>query len=170
MKVPKHLSKPPTYSNLVSWPEPGAFLLTNTPILCLFSALSLCLFFSPWFCQVRVPEVCACHTKVFQWIAKIIKNLCEHLLGFVTSHLFKGETKWSPYWEKWNRWLKTSNLTFLDNCNVYVNEREEIRYFFLSPQKNITLEFSNNFFYYLVLSQHYHLKKAIRRSFSIVIF
>lgn len=55
--------------------------------------------------QVRLQRSELPKQKFSKWISKIITNLCEHLLEFVTSYLFKGEIKGDPYWGKWNRWI-----------------------------------------------------------------
>lgn len=77
-------------------------------------------------CQLRILRSGFATPTFSKIIANFLKkNLrVEHLLGFVTSYLFKGKTKGSPHWGKWNRWLKTSNLTLLDNYNIYTNERQ----------------------------------------------
>lgn len=111
-------------------------IFTNILIFCLFSDFPFCYF------QLTSSDyrgLSIQHKGFSIWIAQIIKNLCEHLLGFVTSYLFKGETKEGTYWGKWNRWifLKNGNLTFVNNCSVYVSKK---KWYFLKPtQENIPL-------------------------------
>lgn len=123
VQPPKYLSETFTHSNVVQWPRlrlhPDQYA---HPVSILSNSFLLF-----WTCQLMSGLATQ---RFFKWIAKIIKNLCEHLLGIVTSYLFKREAKGSPYWGKQNRWLEASDLTFLDNCMVYVNQR--ISYFFFS--------------------------------------